>query len=203
MSSWKGAKVAAAVLGAVATLACGPATPRFNGQAVEPPAAAPELAGTNWDGAPFALADLGGRAVLVFFGYTYCPDVCPLTLAKMKQVLQAMGEDAARVAVVFVSVDPDRDSLEKLAAYVPAFDERFYGVRIEGENLLETKDAWSLTIEYSQPKEGPNTDSYYYVDHTGTYFLIDPQGRLRVKMAPNAGPEAIAADLAVLLQEAR
>ncbi len=198
--SWSGeaAKVAL-ILTLAAGVACGPATPVFRGEAVEPPVAAPELAGTNWDGEPFRLVDLQGKAVVVFFGYTYCPDVCPLTLAKMKQVrsMDGLGE---RVEVVFVSVDPDRDTVEKLAAYVPAFDEGFYGVRLEKDELLELQDAWDLTIEYSQPKEGPNTDSYYYVDHTGTYFLIDPQGRLRVELPPNATPETLAADLATLLK---
>lgn len=175
------------------------AAPSFNGQVVEPAAAAPELAGTNWDGAPFKLSELQGKVRIVFFGYTYCPDICPFTLAKMKQIYAALGDRADDVAMVFVSVDPHRDSLEKLASYVPSFDRRFFGLRLEFDELDQVSEAFDLTVQYGQPKDGPGTDSFYYVDHTGTFFLIDREGRLRVTFPPNATAEQMLPDIELLL----
>jgi len=174
-------------------------TPTFNGRVVESPAPSPDLSGVNWNGAPFSLSDLRGRAAVVFFGYTYCPDVCPMTLAKMKQLYAALGERADDMAVVFVSVDPDRDSVEKLAQYVPNFDERFYGLHLDDEQLQTLQDSLGLTIQYGQPKDGPGTDSYYYVDHTGTYFLFDRQGILRLEFPPNATVPQMLPDVERLL----
>jgi protein SCO1/2 len=171
----------------------------WNGTAVEPVVNAPELVGTNWNGEPFALSDLEGKVAVVSFGYTFCPDVCPFTLFKMKQLLGALGERAKEVAVVFVSVDPHRDTLEKMAEYVPGFDERFYGVRLEHHELDTVKEAWDLTVQYGQPKDGPGTDTYYYVDHTGTYFVVDQDGRLRLEFPPNATVEDLEPDLVTLL----
>lgn len=171
----------------------------WNGKAVEPAERAPELAGTNWNGEPFRLSDLEGKVAVVFFGYTFCPDVCPFTLAKMKQLYARLGDRAGDLAVVFVSVDPHRDSLAKLAGYVPGFDERFYGLRLEFDELETVQETWSVTVQYSQPKDGPGTDSFYYVDHTGTYFIVDREGRLRLTFPPDATVDAMAPDIEHLL----
>lgn len=183
---------------ALAAAGCGGA-PEFRGTAVDPPRPAGELAGTHYDGQHFDLEDLEGRVTLVFFGYTYCPDVCPFTLAKMKQIYGELGERAEELAVVFVSVDAQRDSLAKLSDYVAGFDPRFYGVRLEPDELEAAIESFDLTVQVGQPKDGPGTDSYYYVDHTGTYFLIDRQGRLRVTHPPNAQAEDLLADIRILL----
>ena len=172
--------------------------PVWRGTAV-PAAPAPALEGTNWDGEPFRLADLEGRAAVVFFGYTMCPDVCPLALHKMKQVVSGLGEQGGDVAVVFVSVDPHRDTLEKISGYVPNFNQEFYGVRLEFDELEVVQEAWDVTVQYGQPKDGPGTDSFYYVDHTGTYFVLDRQGNLRLEFPPNASADDLKADLEVLL----
>src|SRR5262245_58947626 len=110
--------------------ACRPSE-RFNGQVVEPARPAPRLAGVNWNGRRFDLGDLRGRVAVVFFGYTFCPDICPFALAKMKRVVAELGPAADGLDVVFASVDPQRDTVEKLAGYVPSFDRRFYGLRLE------------------------------------------------------------------------
>ena len=178
--------------------ACDPGI-SFVGKAQDPATAAPELAGVNWDGAPFRLQDQRGKVAVIFFGYTFCPDVCPFTLAKMQQIRSRLGDHAQDLAVVFVSVDPHRDSLEKLASYVPNFDSSFYGLRLEFDELDTVIEDWDLTVQYGQPKEGPGTDSFYYVDHTGTYFLVDQQGRLRVEHPPNAKTEDLLSDLQTLL----
>ncbi len=180
-------------------VACQKAESPFVGETVADPVAAPGLVGTNYDGTPFDLAELQGKVAVVFFGYTYCPDVCPFTLAKMKQVYQQLGERAEELAVVFVSVDPERDSLEKLANYVPNFDRRFFGVRLEFDELNKVKEDWNLIVQYGQPRDGPDSDSFYYVDHTGTFFLIDREGRVRVRHPPNATAAKLLPDLERLL----
>lgn len=176
--------------------ACTPAS-KFNGEAMESAAPAPPLSGTNWDGKPFDLNDHRGKVAVVFFGYTYCPDVCPFTLAKMKQLYARLGDKAEDVAVVFVSVDPQRDSVEKLARYVPNFDRRFYGLRLE--QVDKTIEGFDAVVQYGQPKNGPETDSFYYVDHTGTFFVVDREGKLRLKFQPNATVEQMLPDIEKLL----
>jgi len=177
--------------------ACAPEE-SFHGEVVDPAADPPALVGTNWDGEPFRLSDLQGKVAVVFFGYTYCPDVCPFTLVKMKQLYQELGAQADEVSMVFASVDPGRDTLDKLASYVPSFDQRFYGVRLD--SVEETREEFDLEITYGQPREGPGTDSFYYVDHTGTFFLFDRQGRLRVTYPPNVAVETILPDIQRLLR---
>jgi protein SCO1 len=177
---------------------CAPSQ-KFNGEVVEPARPAPELTGVNWDGKRFNLSDHRGKVAVVFFGYTYCPDVCPFTLAKFKQIYRQLGDRAKDLEVVFVSVDPRRDTVEKLSRYVPAFDRRFYGLRLEPKELDAATKGFDLSVQYGEPKHGLETDSYYYVDHTGTFFVIDREGRLRLKFAPNATPEQMLPDLQKLL----
>ncbi|RMH22041.1 MAG: SCO family protein [Acidobacteria bacterium] len=185
------------LLGMVLAGGCRPAH-EWRGEVVDPPAAV-DLAGTNWDGEPFRLGDLEGKVTVLFFGYTYCPDVCPFTLARMKELYGRLGERAEEVAVVFVSVDPRRDSVAKLASYVPNFDRRFYGLHLDPAQLDSAKEGFDLTIQYGQPKDGPGTDSYYYVDHTGSLFVIDRQGRLRLRFPPNSSADELLPDVEALL----
>ncbi len=182
-------------------LAAGSCTPaqKFNGEAVEPAQPPPELTGVNWDGKPFRLSEHRGKVTVVFFGYTYCPDVCPFTLAKMKQLSRDLGDRAADLNVVFASVDPRRDTVEKLALYVPGFDRRFYGVRLEPDQIEAASTAFGVTVKYGAPKHGLETDSYYLVDHTATYFVLDREGRLRLKFPPNATVEQMRPDIEKLL----
>ena len=170
----------------------------FRGQAMDEPKA-PLLAGQNWDGKSFDLSDLSGKVTLVFFGYTSCPDVCPFTLLKMKKLYARLGDRAEDVRVVFASVDPHRDSVEKLSQYVPNFDKRFYGVHLPNDKLEQAMESFELTVQYGQPKDGPGTDSYYYVDHTGTFFLLGRDGTVRVTFPPNATVEDLEADVVKLL----
>jgi len=183
-------------------VACRPSE-RFNGQVVEPVKEAPQLVGVNWNGQRFDLKDLRGKVVVVFFGYTFCPDVCPFTLAKMKQVYAELGkEEAEGLEVVFASVDPQRDTVEKLAAYVPSFDRRFYGIRLEPNEVDQASRGFGLTVQYGTPKEGIETDSNYFVDHTGTFFVIDRAGNLRLKFPPNVATDVMEPDLKKLLAAA-
>jgi protein SCO1/2 len=157
------------------------------------------LNGQNWNGERMGLEDFEGRVTVVFFGYTYCPDVCPTTLMRMQHLYRELGDRADQVAIVFASVDPHRDTVEKLASYVPAFDERFYGLHLSFDELGAAKESFGLAIQYGQPKDGPGTDSYYYVDHTGSFFLLDREGHLRLTLPPNAKLVDLVADVNTLL----
>lgn len=172
---------------------------KFNGQVVDPPKPA-DLSGTNWDGKPFQLSAHQGKVAIVFFGYTYCPDVCPFTLSKMKQLYAKLGERAQDVEVVFVTVDPERDSVEKLASYVPSFDRRFYGVhmKLDDVNALAT-GTFEVAVKYGVPKYGLESKSFYLVDHTANFFVVDREGRLRLKYPPGVAVEEMLPDLEKLL----
>jgi protein SCO1/2 len=195
--AWAGAALLAALF-PLSLAGCRHARSSGIGEAVNP-AKTVQLSGVNWDGAPFRLSDHPGKVSVVFFGYTYCPDVCPFTLAKMKQVFARLGHRAGDVQVVFVSVDPQRDTVEKLAHYVPGFDRRFYGLHLDPAALDETAKVFDVTVRYGQPKNGPDTPSFYLVDHTATFFLIDRQGRLRLKMPPSTTVEQIVPEIEALL----
>jgi len=172
--------------------ACG-AAHEFNGTAFDNPAPAFAFEGVNYTGEPFRLSELQGKVVVIFFGYTFCPDICPLALADLKRVAAQLGEKAQELAVVFVTVDPERDTPERLAAYVGAFDPAFYGVRLEGQMYETTKAAYGVFVEKSEVKTGdPNN---YFVDHTGGLYVIDKTGNLSEAFRYDAGVDALASDI--------
>lgn len=143
------------------------------------------------------LADFKGKAVVVFFGFTQCPDVCPTTMMEMANVMKALGPDADRVQVLFITVDPERDTAELLAQYVPAFDKRFLGLR---GDLAETdKVAKEFKVFYQ--KVPGKTPGSYTVDHTAGSYVFDPQGRIRLFIRHGQGVEPIVHDLKILLAE--
>ncbi|WP_128112800.1 SCO family protein [Polynucleobacter necessarius] len=149
------------------------------------------------DGKVRTLADFKGKVVVMFFGYTQCPDICPTTLTEMQQVMALMGPQSDKVQVLFVTVDPERDTAEILKQYVPAFDPRFLGLRPADEAALEkvTKD---FKIYYKKvPGSKPGT---YTMDHTAGSYAFDPEGRLRLYIKHAQGPETLAHDLKELLK---
>ena len=149
------------------------------------------------DGKVRTLADFKGKAVVVFFGYTQCPDVCPTTLTEMQQVMTLLGPKADKVQVLFVTVDPERDSASILKQYVPAFDSRFLGLRPADEAGLE-KVAKDFKIYY---KKVPGmTPGSYTIDHTAGSYAFDPQGQLRLYIKHAQGAETLAQDLKELLK---
>jgi protein SCO1/2 len=154
-----------------------------------------DFALTDHTGKPRTLADYRGKAVAVFFGYTQCPDACPTTLSALADAMKKLGPDADRVQVLFVTVDPARDTPELLAAYVPAFDPRFAG--LYGDAAATERVAKEFKVIYQkQPGATPST---YTVDHsTGTY-IFDPQGRLRLYVSNGQSPDVFAHDLRELL----
>ncbi len=175
---------------------------QYAGTVFEDANPASPIRGQNYDGAPFDLAQLIGDPVLLFFGYTFCPDICPLTmieLAGAKKALEmktpALGAD---LKVVFVSVDPQRDSLARLQPYILAFDPRFFAVRVPESDLESLKQGYGL---YTGPPEGHSIDDeYYLLDHTSRVFLIDREGNWRALFSADVTAEALAADLQELLR---
>lgn len=184
-----------------AALAACAGGPTFNGELIRPPREAPEIPGLNWDGRPFRLSDHRGQVAILSFGYTFCPDVCPTTLWKMRDVFARLGEKASDVDFVFISVDPERDSQEKIAEYVSAFDPRFYGVRLDGEELEATTQAYEITVRRVPFQNPVNLDGSYNIDHTGTYFVVDRRGRIRLRHPPSATAEELLPDLLILIAE--
>lgn len=143
------------------------------------------------------LGDYKGKAVVIFFGYTQCPDVCPTTLSELKAVMTQLGPLANKVQVIFITVDPERDTAEILGQYVPAFDSRFVGLRPADKAALQkvTKD---FKIYYNYiPGQSKGS---YTVDHSAGGFVFDPEGQLRLYVKYAQGPEPLAHDLKVLLQ---
>jgi protein SCO1 len=149
------------------------------------------------DGKVRTLADFKGKVVVMFFGYTQCPDVCPTTLTEMQQVMTILGPKSDKVQVLFVTVDPQRDTTEILKQYVPAFDPRFLGLRPEDDVALD-KVAKDFKIYYKKvPGTSPGS---YTIDHTAGSYAFDPDGRLRLYIKHAQGPETLAHDLKELLK---
>ena len=143
------------------------------------------------------LPDFKGKLVVMFFGYTQCPDVCPTTMNEMQGVMELMGKDADRVQVIFVTIDPERDTLDLLGQYVPAFDKRFLGMRPDSAESLQkvTKD---FKVFYS--KVPGRSAGSYTIDHTAGSYVFDTNGQLRLFLRHQQGPQLIAEDLKQLLR---
>lgn len=156
-----------------------------------------ELALTDHNGQPRTLADFKGKVVVIFFGYTQCPDVCPTTMIEMAQVMKELGPDADRVQVLFVTVDPERDTQALLAQYVPAFDPRFLG--LFGDAEATKKVAKEFKVFYQKVPSKANPESYT-MDHTAGHYVLDQQGNLRLFIRYGQDVGAIVTDLRTLLQ---
>lgn len=186
----------AGVLLALSLAACSPEPPRFQGSDITGSSFGRDFALTDATGKPRTLADYRGRAVAIFFGYTQCPDACPTTLSALAEAMKQLGPDADRVQVLFITIDPERDTPALLAQYAPAFDPRFMG--LYGDAAATERVAKEFKILYQkQPGATPAT---YTMDHsTGTY-MFDPQGRLRVYVSHGQSPDVFAHDLRELLR---
>jgi len=148
---------------------------------------------TDHNGKPRTLADFRGKLVVMFFGYIHCPDVCPTTMADLSQVMQMLGKDADRVQVLFVTVDPARDTSELLAQYAPAFNPAFLG--LYGDAQATAQVARTFGVAYrKQP-----TSSGYNVDHSAGTFLLDTHGKVRLLAPYGQRAEWLAEDMRLLL----
>ena len=149
---------------------------------------------TNHLGKPASLSDFRGKVVVVFFGFTQCPDVCPTTLANMAQVMKLLGKDAERLQVLFVTLDPERDTQELLSRYVPQFHPSFIG--LYGDLSATAAAARDFKVFYQKaPLEGGG----YTIDHATSAYLFDPAGRVRLYTQHNAPADALAGDIRQLL----
>ena len=154
-----------------------------------------ELTATG--GARIGLKDYRDRIVIVFFGYTSCPDVCPTGLYTLKKVMDKLGKDSAQVQVLLITVDPERDSAERLREYVSYFHPDFVG--LTGTLKEITRVAKTYLTEFK--KEPPSPGGGYQVSHGAFFYLLDRQGRVRVLHDPTSTPAKIAADVRSLLAE--
>ena len=191
-------RVAAAILCAVLAAGCGKLggskTP-FKSVDVTGAPMGGELRLTDHNGKPRTLADFRGKVVLVNFGYTQCPDVCPTTLADLAAALKKLGAEASQVQVLFVTVDPKRDKPELLRQYLPAFDPSFLG--LYGDEDATKKVTRDFKV-YAQERPGRTAETYT-VDHAAQTFVFDRQGKLRLVMGYGMAPDAIASDVRLLL----
>lgn len=176
-------------------IACEPAQPAFKAVDITGASYARELSLTDHTGATRNLADYRGKLVAVFFGFTQCPDVCPTTLSDMAEVRKLLGDKAKDVQVLFVTLDPERDTAPVLSQYVPGFDPSFVGLR--GDAAQTAAVAKEFKVFY-QKVAGP-TPSSYSIDHTAGTFVFDREGRVRLFIRHGTPPADIAADLRRLL----
>jgi protein SCO1/2 len=182
-----------AVVAAALLAAC--SKPAFNNVDITGANYANAFSLTDHTGAKRTLADYRGKLVVIFFGFTQCPDVCPTTLQEMAEVRRSLGADADRVQVLFVTVDPERDTREVLAQYVPAFDPTFVGLYGSADETARTAKNFKV---FYQKVPGP-TETSYTMDHTAGSYVIDTTGQPRLFLRHNQGPAPIVADLRRLL----
>lgn len=150
---------------------------------------------TDHTGKSRTLADFKGKAVILFFGYTHCPDVCPTTMADLKQTMKMLGSLADELQVLFVTLDPTRDTQEVLAKFVPAFDERFIGLRGTEQEVAATAANFKV---YSKKVESKGK-SDYTIDHSAGAYAFDKKGKIRLYLEYGERPADIANDIKTIL----
>lgn len=150
---------------------------------------------TDHTGKRRTLADFKGKVVVVFFGYTHCPDVCPTTLAEMAGIMKTLGPEAARLQVLFITLDPERDTPELMANFVPAFDPSFLGLWGEPPAIDKVAKDFKVFAQKIQSKDGKS----YTIDHTAGSYVFDDQGRIRLFVRHGQGGDALLKDVKRLL----
>lgn len=175
---------------------CTPSAPAFNGVDITGASYARDFALTDAAGKRRTLAEFRGKLVVVFFGFAQCPDICPTTLADLAQVKKRLGSDGDRMQVVFVTVDPERDSPQVLGSYVPAFDPSFIGLTGSSDEIAAAAREFKVFYQ----KVAGKTETSYTIDHTAGAYVFDREGRVRLFIRHGTAAEAIAADLQRLLR---
>ena len=176
---------------------CEPNASTFQGADLTGVSYARELNLPDIDGKPRTLGDFKGKVLVVFFGYTQCPDVCPTTMAELAQVKQSLGADGDRVQGIFVTIDPERDTPELLRAYLASFDKSFVALRGNADQTQAAAKEFKVYVAKVPGKE-PGS---YTMDHTAASYLFDSHGRVRVFERYGGGPQALTSDLKQLLAE--
>ncbi|MFC4159482.1 SCO family protein [Chitinimonas lacunae] len=159
-------------------------------------ASSPFLTLTDHHGKPRSLADFRGKVVVLFFGYTHCPDVCPTTMSELASAMKQLGPQAREVQVLFVSVDPERDPPELLARYVPAFDPSFIGLTGSPAEVKSVADRFKIVYQ----KVNGSDEKNYTVDHSAGSYIFDKTGKLRLFVSYGAGAKVFAHDIGLLLK---
>ena len=186
--------IAAPLLALGLLAGCTPAEPVFKSTDISGTSYGRTLRLTDHHGQERTLADFKGKVVTIFFGYTQCPDVCPTALSGMSTVMQELGPEADRVQVLFVTVDPERDTPELLAGYVPVFDKRFLGLYGTPDKIAEVAKDFRVFYRKSGDLAG-----HYTIDHSAGTYVFDPEGRLRLYMKHAEDPALMTADIKALL----
>ena len=189
---------ALSISAAAVLTACSPDGPAFRGVNITGADYARDFSLTDHNGQLRSLKDLRGKVVVVFFGFTQCPDVCPTSMQELAEVKAALGADGERLQGIFISVDPERDTLEMLKAYMENFDPSFLALRPTPEQL----PALAKDFKIYYKKVDGTTPTSYSMDHSAGSYLYDPQGRLRVYHRYGSGAEALTEDVRLLLGEA-
>jgi len=169
----------------------------YQGSMIDPPVKAKDFELTDQNGDPFRLSDQRGKVILIFFGYTHCPDVCPVTLSEFKQIKSQLRDDADKVEFIFITVDPERDTVNTLGEYISIFDSDFIALTGERGELIEV---WSDYGVY-QARQEVNSAGGYLVDHTARVFAIDIDGNWRLTYPFGMEREKIYQDIRHLIQE--
>jgi protein SCO1/2 len=178
--------------------ACSDPKPQFAGVDITGADYAQGFSLTDHNGQLRTLKDFAGKVVVVFFGYTQCPDVCPTSMVELAQVKKALGADGARLQGVFISVDPERDTPEVLKAYMTNFDPSFIALRPTPEQLAATAKDFKV---YYKKVEG-KTPGSYSMDHSAGSYVFDTQGRVRLYTRYGSGVPALVSDVGLLLKQA-
>ncbi|MDQ0072095.1 protein SCO1/2 [Variovorax boronicumulans] len=186
--------MAVAALG-VGLAACSETKQSFNAVDITGADYAKDFSLKDADGKVRSMADFKGKAVVLFFGYAQCPDVCPTTMTEMAQVKQQLGKDGDKLQVLFVTVDPARDTPEVMKAYMGAFDPNFVALIPTPDELVATAKDFKV---YYKKVDG-KTPTSYSMDHSAASFIYDPQGRLRLYARYGAGVPSMVSDLKTLL----
>ena len=188
---------AALVLGMVAVfLLLGPTRPyTFQGSLIDPPVEAPHFELADVNGELVQLSDMDGQVVIMFFGYTGCPDVCPVTLSEFLRIRSQLGNQAENVSFVFVTVDPERDTPERMKKYLSNFDPEITGLT---GNRAQLESVWSSYGVYEAKVEGSSEDNYL-VDHSSRIYVIDAEGNLRLTYLFGTDNQVIVEDVRHLL----
>ena len=185
-------RLALAALTAFALAGCqkaGPDKPAFKGVELTGAEYARQLNLTDQDGRARSLADFKGKVVVVFFGYTQCPDVCPMTMLRLTEALELLGHDGDAIQPVFITIDPLRDTPDVIADYIANFDPRFIGLTGTRQQINAVERAFAV---YAKAAEGADKNVNYLIDHTALTYLMGPDGTLRTFIAQTLSPAEMA-----------
>ncbi len=168
----------------------------YRGVVIDPPVVAADFSLPDQNGGTFRLSEQRGKIVLIFFGYTHCPDICPITLSEFKRIKAALGKQAEQLVFVFITVDPERDTPQRLREYLLNFDPAFVGLSGSAEDLEQVYRAYGV---YRQKQEVGSAGGYL-VDHSTRIYLIDAQGNWRLNYPYGTPPEDIVSDIRLLFK---